>query len=732
MSRRRAVIAWILSAVVVAAAPGGAFAQGAPSAAASSDSQPPSKTATTVKSVTVTGRKDEVRISPDKRSYDITGDLHATTGSVADALRNVPSVEVTPDGTVSIRGDQSVVIYVDGKPSALFKGPQTGQVLQSLPADQYERVEVMTNPSAAYAPDGSAGIINLVTKKDRKPGRSGSVRVADGVGGRRNASVTANQKSGPLTFGFNAGLRHDRYLSTGTGRQETVDPSGGPVSALDTASRISNVSDSASGRGYVEWNPDTKTQVTAELDGFDGRFHNALAFRWLAQDGSGAPPRALDRTGANANDYAAVEGGLTLRRSFEGDDHTLLLSLTQDRSTSDGRQAYTLASLTPPAPDSYQDLRRAGDTGTTHLKGDYTRPLPHKAQLKTGFDLSSEADDVNRSGFLAAAAPTAPDDPGQSDRFRFKRRISAVYATYQQPLGPFDVLAGLRGEATAIEVNDLTSKSVSHPRDDRLYPSLHLGYKLSERQRLTAGASERVQRPGADQFNPFRSVNGPFAVSAGNPDLKPQQTRKLELEYEYRRGDTYYLATAYDTVNTGGVATIARPLGGDVVLSTFENLARSRNSGLELSASRRLFKRLKYNVSANAYRNEFDGAPDLGFAGAHTALILGGRAGLDWDVDAKDLLQLQVIESGKQLTAQGYFSFGPYMRAGWRHKFNDRFALLVTAEDELGDSRFAVEAPTIRNVWLSQPHAERAFVSLSWSFGGGSKRDPDFEYGQGK
>ncbi len=113
----------------------------------------------------------------DRRSYDVTKDLQGATGSIADVLRNVPSVQVDLQGGISIRGDASVTILVDGHPSALFQGPNRGDIIQQLPAAQYERVEVFTNPSAAFRPDGTGGIINLITKKAHIAGKSATLTV---------------------------------------------------------------------------------------------------------------------------------------------------------------------------------------------------------------------------------------------------------------------------------------------------------------------------------------------------------------------------------------------------------------------------------------------------------------------------------------------------------------------------------------------------------------------------
>lgn len=725
--RRRAVVLWILS--TVAAAAGAAFAHSAPAASNPSPTAPAASAVTTVKRVTVTGRKDEVRITADKRSYDITGDLHAATGSVADALRDIPSVEVSPEGKVSLRGDQSVVIYVDGKPSTLFSGPQSAQALQTIPADQYERVEVMTSPSAAYAPDGSAGIINLVSKKTAKPGGSGSVRVTEGSR-QESASVMANRKSGKLTLGFYGSLGRDWRIFTSEGLSQTLDASGDPLSTLSTAFRSSTRTDWGYTHDNFEWNPDPKTQLSGEVSALAAQAHGAMTNRFVAEDGAGATDQRLNRDGGSEHSYAYVHGDLTLRRNFEGDGHTLVLSLTQEYTPSRNQEADTFKSLLPPAPDSYENLVNSDASTQTELKGDYTRPMPSKAVLETGFDIKSDSDDSDHSGFLNAPVPTAPNDPGQTDRFRFKRRISAVYATWDQPLGKFDAKLGLRWEATDIDLNDVTTDYAARRRDDRLYPTLNLSYDLTDRQKLRAAYSERVQRPEAFQYDPFRFVYSPFNIRQGNPDLQLQQTQKFEIGWEYKHGDTYYRATAYYQQDSGGVTDVPINLGDNVILTRPENLVRASDTGLELGGSGRLWKKLKYNFGGEILRNEFDAA-GLGLGAPQAGWTAFGHASLDWDIGPKDFLQLQGDMSSKRLRAIGYFEPEPQMSLGFRHKFSDRLALTLTGNDVLGTSgfRFATDTPTIRGIGRYKPHMQTAILSLSWSFGAGPKRDPEFDYG---
>ncbi|PTS87795.1 TonB-dependent receptor plug domain-containing protein, partial [Caulobacter sp. HMWF009] len=168
----RLKVSLLAAAAATVVLPCAALAQAPSAAAPAPATRPPARpeAATAVEGVVVTSDSTAMRASIDRRSYSVANDLSARTGSITDALRNIPSVEVDVQGNVSLRGDPNVTILIDGKPSGMFNGEGKADALQSLPADQIDRVEVMTNPSAAFRPDGTGGIINLVTKKTRKAG----------------------------------------------------------------------------------------------------------------------------------------------------------------------------------------------------------------------------------------------------------------------------------------------------------------------------------------------------------------------------------------------------------------------------------------------------------------------------------------------------------------------------------------------------------------------------------
>ncbi len=225
----------------------------------------------TVGDVTVTARADDVRTSIDSVSYSLANDLQATSGSLADALRNVPSVDVDSEGNVSLRGDANVTILVDGRPSGILTGPGRGQALIQLPASQYARIEVMTNPSAAYSPEGSGGVINLITKPTApKPGTqsTGSVRANVGDNGRWNAGLSGSWQKDRLTLSGDVSYRSDPTELSFSRTREQLDPTTGAVVSTTTVDQpIESEQNGAFGRFTAEYKLDDKTQLTGELRG---------------------------------------------------------------------------------------------------------------------------------------------------------------------------------------------------------------------------------------------------------------------------------------------------------------------------------------------------------------------------------------------------------------------------------------------------------------------------------
>ena len=692
----------------------------------------PQRPPNTVGEVRVEGTPPPVRASIDRKSYSVTGDLRATSGSIGDALRNVPSVEVDVNGAVSLRGDPNVTILIDGRPSGQFSGEARGQALQQLPADRIERVEVITNPSAEFRADGAAGVINLVTRKARGTGLTGGARISVG---------TYEQVYGGGNFGYNsrklsvAGdlfFRHDPQKQPFAEDRARLDPLTGGFAEASTRSIQHADFNIVGGRVSFDYDLTPKTRLSAELRSQFIHFELDSLAGATRTDGAGALASAFDRTVGVRQDRGGGELTTGLLRKFDGDGHEFKATLSIEAAEEDRTRFGSVLSRLPPLPAVFdrQDVRTT--QRQLQAKGDYVRPFDSGAKLKAGVDLQWDDQKFDNRGFTGPTTPARVPDPSLTNLFLFEQRLLQAYVTYEQPVGDLTVLAGLRLEDMRLDLDQVTQGDFREQHDFEAYPSLHLAWKLDDARQLTASYSRRVQRPFPQQYNSFRFLIDPITFRSGSADLKPLQTHSFEAGFQHRKGPAVYLATLYYRETTNSITDVTRDLGGGVFLIRQENLGRSRNAGLELVASGRLSKTLSYNVSGNLFWNEID-AEASGFPDKRSTTTLSGRGSVNWQVTSDDLIQVSGFVNGKRLTPQGHVSATGMLNLGYRHKFDDRFSLVVSAQDVLGTfrNRIVVDTLSIRSRARYDVNTTQVFVGVVWTLGGGRARDQGFDFQQG-
>lgn len=705
-----------------------------PAAKPAPTTPPPAQTdSTTVQGLVVKGGEAPMKSSIDRRSYSIEGDLQATTGSIADALKRVPSVEVDIEGNVKLRGDSNVTILIDGKPSSLMQGQTRADVLQQMSADQIERVEVLTNPGAQYSPEGTGGVINLVTKKSRKPGGgvAGSVRGNVGSDDRYNGGVNWSYNSRKLTLTANLGLRRNTNLSESESDRTLAGVSGAfrRKDASDTG--IRNLGGNLQFGG--DYDLDEKNRISGSLNAFSSAATFDSDSRYENYDNAGTLTGVTGRRGETESEGEYGSASLSWRREFTGEDHNLMLQLQRDRSQFDNEGLYRLDTLTPAAPSAFEATVGRFGSGNLNLKADYNRPMKADSRLKLGVEFQDRREDIDAT---YAAGPTAGStvfDPTRSHRLIFDQTTLSGYLTYERPFGDLTVLAGLRYETSTDEINLLTTGLRNSHDYEGLYPSLHLDYQLSDTSRLKGSYSLRIRRPSAWELDPWRTYIDAFNYREGNPDLEPSETGSWEVSYEYRKGRTYYLATGFWRQTENGVTDIQVDLGGGVLLNTKANLAESRSGGLEFVANRALTSTLSLNLTGTGLWNEIDSSA-LGFGSNRSGYSISGRASLDWQITPNDLLQVNAVLNGKTLSPQGYIEPMYTVNLGYRRKIDDRWFLTVTANDVFDsmDTRIVTDSPTVNGTYIRRGSNRGLFVGLRYRFGVAKPgRDPAFEYGAG-
>ncbi|HEX3366153.1 TonB-dependent receptor domain-containing protein [Phenylobacterium sp.] len=685
----------------------------------------------TVGEVVVTGEAAvPVQTSIDRKSYDVTKDLQAQSGAITDALRNVPSVQVDVQGNVSLRGDGNVTILIDGKPSSLFQGDNKAQALQSLPADSIARVEVITNPSAEFQSDGSAGIINLITKHSKGLGFTGSVRGTVGDELRANTGVSLGYNSDKLTVSSDLSVRRDKQKLNQADDRLTPDPAGG-FDGVDQEQVQHFLAESVNARLGVDYDLTPKTRVGFETHGNFTDFLLNGPSR-IGEFGPGGAPAARFERDLDIHQKRALGGvSVNLRQKLAGEgDFATSLSL-EEINDARTRSGHTLDQV-PSAPEEFD--RQAINNHQHHieLKGDWTQPLADMSKLKAGFDVDHVDNSYRNRGFAGGALDTEAPDPTLTNLFEFRQTVAAAYVTYERPVGPVTLLAGLRVEDMQIHLDQATLGQENQIDYLRAYPTLHLSWKLADTQQFTASYSHRIQRPDPGAFNSFRLELDPLNFQSGNAHLKPQQTQSFELGYEYRQSPLVLVTTLYYRENRDGFAQVLHDLGGGVFLNERDNAAQSRFAGVEEVASGKITSKISYNLSVNLRWNQLDSLGPM-FAPRRSLVSGEGHGSISWQATPNDLVQFNGFVQGKELTPQGAQSPLLGFDLGYRRKLTDKLFLVVTAQDVFHSfySFYRADTPVLIERTKADFDTRQFRVGFSWSFGGGKPKEPAFEFQNG-
>jgi outer membrane receptor protein involved in Fe transport len=719
--------------------PAAALAQAAPAPAQPPTPSQPSTPAPnkpgTVEGVTVQAAPQAaVRTSIDRRSYSVATDLVGSNGSIADALRNIPGAQVDLSGNLTLRGGP-VQIMIDGQPSQMFTGPQAAQALATMPADRIDRVEVINNPTAAFSPEGQAGIINLVTKKTAPSGPSGGIRANAGTSGHDNVGGNFVYQKGKLTLLGDAGWRQDQQKLTITSTGTVVDP----VTGLkDPRSQTEITNPPQTGwntHAALSYQLDPKTQFSA-----DARYQKAGRlhyddYSFLTTTPSGTPIAAYDRDGATSPSQEVSSEQFTLRRQLPGQDHTLVFfyNHTQAQFLSDSPST-SLTTAPPPASVLFQNQIGSARSDVNQFKIDYTRPMPGMGQLKLGYDLRDTDTFAGNYALFGANAASAALNPLYTNVFHYDQMVNGAYVTYEKPFGALTVLGGLRVEDERLGIDQRT-QSVTVNRDEvGLFPSLHLGYQQNSNVTWVANYSLRIQRPQPQDLNPYRNFTDPFNIREGNALLEPERTNSFEAGWQYRKGATSYLATAFYRQSDNGVTDVVTDLGGGVLQTTRANVSSGKVSGLELVAAGPLGKTLTYNVSTDFSYTQLE-TPVLGMRETHEGFNAGGRGSINWSPTKNDLIQVIGIINQGRITAQGTTDPLLILAAGYRHKVTKDFSLVLQTQDPFDTVR---QYSRLTGNGLDQrttikAHIQSFLIGFTWNFGGNGRpqRDPGFDVGSG-
>jgi outer membrane receptor protein involved in Fe transport len=694
--------------------------------------QSPSPPAPAVETIVVSSEKLPVETLIDRKVYSVTADVQSTFGTLSDILNVIPSVDVDPDGIVSLRGDSHVLILIDGKPSTQFSGPAAGDNLQSIPAKDIERIEILTTPPAQFKADGASGVINIITRKRRTRGAAGSLQASLGSGGRYVLGADGSYSSAPLTVSATAGYRQDyrqRLIQS-----DVLAPD--PTTGLPTDSRSSinerlrrEVPTVALSAEYALSDAQTITGSMKWADRGGLRTYTQLNDSSTA----GVATSSAQRLSSGHDPETDYDEKLGFSQKLGRAGETLDLSLHRSTSSQHEHYDYTNDSFIPPAPTFLNNLSFQENHATTEFGADYALPVSKTRSLKLGY--AFEQDDYKFANTGANVDPvtgTQVIDPTLTNNFKFRQQINSVYASYEASIGAWTWLGGMRTELTRTDTQQLTDDISTTSSYFEIYPSLHIDRALSDDSKLSFGASRRVTRPDPSNLNPYVDHEYTPNLAAGNPNLKPRFTQSYEIGYGFEGQGLSYALTGYYRLDRDSVTDLTEYLGNGFSLTTKTNLPRSDSSGLEFTSNGRIVPQLLYSVSGNLFHSQID-ATALGISGLKSTTGLNAKLKLDYRPTAADSAQFSFTRTDKRLTPQGYISAINIVNLGYRHQLRPELTALATVSDLFNGQHYQrfLSTPSFTEQYQRDVRGRILYVGVVYAFGITPKdRQPNFEYDQ--
>jgi outer membrane receptor protein involved in Fe transport len=538
--------------------------------------------------LSVTAERSEVRLEVDRTVFNARNAPSAAGGNATDVLRNVPSVDVDPEGRVSVRGSSDVVIQINGRP-APFKGDALAAYLKQLPASTIAEVEVIANPAAKYDPEGMAGIVNIVLRENTDLGLSAAITVAGGSADRHNGSGTLGYQQGRLNLAGMYSMNSD--LSRPSGYMERLNFLGsGPEETIFQDSRTRQESMGHSFTGTLDFKVRPKTTLSFQASGNTNGNESLTIndFRLLAGE------ELLDREWLNATgtnrDLRSGDLVFGLKHAPTRSEEVLFEGrLSRAEDSYDSRYGDELLNQVSEFTTTETSTRDAS------LQLDLTRTVAG-FKVETGARVEQRLIGTDFTREPLGEVGILPDQ----NAFDYDTRIYSGYAQASRGAGPLTLQAGLRMERADTRFDVLTESESYENRYTSLYPSASVVVDLAKGNSVRLGYSRRVRRPRTQQLNPFSIQTDSLSLRVGNPSLDPQYTNSFDLTFQTSGALGTLQLTPFYRVTTDLIQYFKTvdPQSG-ISTTTFRNFDRSSQYGLDLTATGRLGSRIRGMLGTN-------------------------------------------------------------------------------------------------------------------------------------
>lgn len=548
--------------------------------------------------VKVISEKSSVELKLDKKVFNVGKDILSKGGSANDILNNVPSVNVDIAGVVSLRGNNGVTVLINGKPSMLT----ANNGLSQISAANIEKIEVITNPSAAYESQGSAGIINIILKKNSMQGFNGSLQLGVGNPANHNLNANISYKTEKINLFSNIGYRYvDVYASNKQFQSNTNNGVTTILNQYDETSRNNSIYNIYVGGDYYI---NSKNTLTGSYyhDKNNNNYKTNYSYRYANA------ANVTDSIISRFEDYKEPKyyNGLELNyvKTFDKKDKKWTTSLQYDFWNDDENQYIDQQKIYPYEPEvSNLYTRDIESSNDIFIKSDFVNPINENSRIEMGIRSDLRA---IRSDYYTILDDVQLDE--FTNKLKYDENLYSAYVQFGSKIKKFNYLLGLRSELSDVKIAD-TKNTVSKSKNYiNLFPTVHLVYNLTEKTDLQLSYSKRINRPRFWQLNPFAGLSDIRNLTIGNPDLNPMFTNSFELSVLAKPGKFSINPSVYYQHTTDFFEYILKRTDENYFVSTPVNLDTENRYGAEISTTYNPTKWLRLSLDFNYYKFKQEGS----------------------------------------------------------------------------------------------------------------------------
>lgn len=677
------------------------------------------KNAILLNEIQVVGEKRKLEYKIDRKVLNVDKELAASGGSAVDAIKNIPSVETSIDGSIKVRGSSNFTLLIDGKPTLL----DASDLLAQIPASTIEKIEIITNPSAKYDPDGTSGIINVKMKKNSITGFSGIANLTGGTGPQYTGDAVINYNSNKISV--SGGIEYVKQNMVNT----------------EISDRMSTVSDTATFLSINEignrYNDKKSLKFSINYSLFK---YNTISFSGnynLLSIGHTSANKSYQWTNENLNgNYFLSEDKFKINPKIlelnYGVEH-LFDSLGNSKislnvfnvngsviSNEDLNMYYSETSyLNKLGIKDINSRRTSEDVNLYDLDLDYEKNFGSGALLEAGYQMklfqTSNNYDVYTYDKIISDIKL---DSLQSNSVEFKRQIHALYSTFAKNFNKFSVKAGVRVEYTN-QLLEQNKEGVDYAyKKLDFYPSIYISRSLPNNQQIQLSYSRRTDRPQVQFLNPYTFFSDGFTSVKGNPDLKPDKTNSFELNYQKRFGGSNISIEPYFRQTINKISRVQEIDQSGLLIRTMKNLSNEYSLGVELMGNFRLVKWFELIPRANWFKYRLEGN--------YNSIDLvknseNWRAGLTMNLIIKSNTSLQFVTNydSPTVTIDGKMFGIYYVGMSIKQNFLNKKASLSLRVEDIFNSRHMTFKSSSNGFYQNSEmfiSAPQIFLSFSYKF----------------